>query len=356
MHLNKAIIALNYEPVKADLRKAALDEACYNAVTGTGDSLVDKSASGRVRPWNKLKRQNHAVAELFFRAREYTGDGAITEDGLARLEDCARQLYYGVGEDGSMHLLRANFCKNKLCPICNWRKGLKMFHQISEITNAIAASGTKVRYLFLTFTLKNVSGENLSTTLDALNKGFAYLTAKSKTFAPAKLLKQNLLGYYKAIEITVHVEKGRNDFHPHIHAVLAVKPQYFGRGYISQQAWREMWQQAIGADYLPQVNIQAIEMTPKAIAEAAKYPIKAGDLAEAKDKEKAALALIWLAPAIKGRRFVSFGGIFRDYKKLLALDDVETGDLVNTDGEDEKLNYVAVKLYQYNMRLGCYIC
>lgn len=34
--LNKAIIALYYEPVKAELRKAALDEACYNAVTGTG--------------------------------------------------------------------------------------------------------------------------------------------------------------------------------------------------------------------------------------------------------------------------------------------------------------------------------
>lgn len=356
--INKDIVALALKPVKADVRKALLNEACYNAETGTGELLADLSASGRVRPWNELKKQNLRMAVLFGLARNYAGDGAISEDGLIRLRDCASLLFFGLLEDGGMKLVRASFCKNKLCPICNWRKGMKLYSQVTDITNAIAASGMKVRYIFLTLTIRNCGGEQLRETLDKMNKGFAYVTAKSKTFASAKLLKQNLLGYYKAVEITCHVEKGRNDFHPHIHAVLAVKPQYFGRGYLKQAEWRELWKAALGVDYLPQVDVRTINMSAKDIAEVAKYPLKSSDLLKAEDEDKAARALAVLAPAIRGRRFVSYGGIFRDYKKLLRLDDVETGDLVNTDGdgEDVKLNFVTVKLYQYHVRMGCYIC
>lgn len=365
----KDILSCDDHSVKVSL-KEEIDQLCATAEIGTGEILEDVSASGRVRPWAEMKKQNLKMADLFNIARGYAesdlfglardgaADSVIRLSALTRLRKCSDFLYYGILEDGRKKLLKADFCKHRLCPLCTWRKSMKMFHQVTVITNAIGSSGEKVRYLFLTLTIRNVRGDELTHALDTLNKGFAYLTSKSKTFAPAKRLKENLLGYYRATEITYHGEKGRDDFHPHLHVVLAVKPSYFGRGYIKQSEWREIWQQAIGADYIPQVDVKAITMTPNAVAEVSKYPLKPTDLLSEKvDKDKAARALTWLAPSTRGRRFVTFGGVFRKYKRLLSLDDVETGDLVNTDGGgDEKLNFVAIQMYQYHARLGVYIC
>ena len=110
-------------------------------------------------------------------------------------------------------------------------------------------------------------------------------------------------------------------------------------------------------DYEPQVDVRAIKnTTAKAVAEVAKYPVKVDGLLKVKDKEKAAQALIQLKHGIHNCRFITFGGDFREYKRRLALDDIETGDLVHVETDKQELNAVAMILFKYRADVGAYIC
>ena len=198
-------------------------------------------------------------------------------------------------------------------------------------------------------------GEDLRDTIDQLNKAFTYITAKSRTFAPAQKLKENLLGYMKAEEITYNAE--RDDFHPHIHAILEVRPSYFDSGYIKQKDWTALWRAALGVDYDPLVDVRNIKGgTAKAVAEVAKYPVKMNSILKIADRDRAAKALTQLYTAIFRRRLVTFGGDFKEYRRRLQLDDVETGDLTHVETEEKTFNAVAQVLFKWRADVGAYIC
>ena len=61
------------------------------------------------------------------------------------------------------------------------------------------------------------------------------------------------------------------------------------------------------------------------------------ELANYQDENKAIKALIVFTKILKGRRLITFGGVFADIKKQLKLNDVETGDLVNIEDEQKKI-------------------
>ena len=106
--------------------------------------------------------------------------------------------------------------------------------------------------------------------------------------------------------------------HPHFHALLLVKPQYFqGKYYIKQADWVEMWAKALRAEYLPSVNVKAVKATldekgrkqlDKAICETLKYSVKPSDLALERDKGA------WLHEMTKQvhkMRFIATGGVLK---------------------------------------------
>ena len=101
--------------------------------------------------------------------------------------------------------------------MCNWRRSLKMYSQVSQITDKILTT-RKSRFIFVTLTVKNPDAEHLTETLDLMNKGFKYITSKSQTFAPAQKFKESLQGYIKATEITYNSKE--NTYHPHIHCIF----------------------------------------------------------------------------------------------------------------------------------------
>ena len=326
-------------------------------IENTGEILEDKSATGRVRPWSELKQQNLALSKLFEIALKINSE-VISDSRLLALKDCASWLMYADLLNGERKLAHANFCRVRLCPMCGWRRSLKLFSQVSQITDAILAD-KKVRFIFATFTVQNVTGSELRETISRMNEGFKRLTSKGKgAITASAVLRQNLLGYMKAIEVTYNAE--RNDFHPHIHCIFEVSTTYFkGKksGYLTHEKWRKMWQDVMKLDYEPQINVKAIKnTTPKAVAEVAKYPVKMTDLLKLKNKKKAAEALIELKFAIHNCKFVTFGGDFREYKRHLQLDDVETGDLIHVEQDALGFNAVAYTLFKYRANIGAYIC
>ncbi|MGA3322728.1 protein rep [Lactiplantibacillus pentosus] len=44
--------------------------------------------------------------------------------------------------------------------------------------------------------------------------------------------------------------------------------------------------------------------------------------------------------ALAGSRQISYGGLLKEIRKQLQLEDVENGDLINTDSDDQKVDRV----------------
>lgn len=340
-----ASIQKNYQDVNSELE----------LIMNTGEILQDFSSTGKERPWKIHKQENLRLVELYKMSKERN---LISDSRLHDLEHCADTLVFLQNAEGKKKLKSANFCRLRLCPMCQWRRSLKMFGQVQTITDKILERDKSTRFLFATFTVKNVDAENLETCINILNNKFLYLVSRNKTFAPAKKLKQNLLGYLKAVEVTYNTKD--KTYHPHLHVIFAVKSTFFknSSNYMSKKEWISLWQQALGVDYKPQIDIRAIKSgTAKAVAEVAKYPVKTSSILSLSDDE-AIEVLKTLTFSLNKKRFVSYGGIFKTIKQELKLQDVETDkDLVNTDIEQqERFNAVTAVLFKYNFKFGLYIC
>lgn len=347
MEKDKRTVATCIESVKAVL---PLTEK-------TGEILSDCGRDGKERPWAKHKSESLRLVELFELAR-CNDESIITDVRLQGLRDCASFTVWFRDTEQRQKLKTANFCRLRLCPMCNWRRSLKLFGQVSRIADKILNNVPSTRFIFVTLTVRNCEAAELPTILDSMNKGFQLLTQKKQTFAPAAKLKASLIGYLKAVEITYNAKE--NTYHPHLHCIFAVKQGYFtGAGYIKKSNYQGLWRQALKLDYEPIVHVENIKNgTSKAVAEVAKYPTKTADLLSIEDKKQAAKAVALLHRTLKGRRLITFGGVFAQVKKDLKLEDVDgnNADLLHIDGDNEKINPVELVLYRYNARYGVYIC
>ena len=197
--------------------------------TGTGEILSDPRKNGKERPWKMHKVNNLKLHELYKKAL-VLDNNLISESRMKSLEECGNNLIFSVNDKNKKRLKSANFCRIRTCPMCNWRKSLKLFGQTSEIVNIIINQDSSTRFLFVTFTVKNCDADKLSQTIDMMNMGFKRLTDKSKGVKITEKFKNNMLGYMRAIEVTYNQQE--DTYHPHIHCIFAVKAQYFTHGYI----------------------------------------------------------------------------------------------------------------------------
>lgn len=346
---------------KAVAKAVAKREAEPPVQQPTGEKLVDYSQTGKKRKWDKHKQDALKLADLYTQALKLYPN-LLTAKRLEDLILCAEQLEYLVDADGNKKLYRTYFCRNRLCPMCQWRRSLKLFSQVSKITDYLNEQNNEqnnqVRYLFITLTQKNCEGANLKIEFDKINTAFAKLVDKTKHVATATKFKQSMLGYIKSTEVTYNSKT--NTYHPHLHVIFAVKEDYFNfksSNYISKNNWRAIWAELLGVDYLPQVNVQAIKQArqQKAVAELAKYPAKITNILDL-PQQQAVQVVADLTIFCYKRRFVAFGGIFKKTKTLLKLQDVEAenADLVGA-GNIKEFNYVARAIYKYNVKFGCYI-
>ena len=286
--------------------------------------LVDKNSRGKDRNWRGRKILSLKLADIF---KELQYKDSLIE----RVATCGDTLRFIRREDGSLKLYQAYFCKNKLCPMCNWRRSMKYSYQTSRIVDEAIKQEPKARFLFLTLTVKNVEGEALNSTISQLTKSFDRLFRRAK-------VKKNLLGYLRSVEVT-HNEDD-NSYHPHIHILMMVRPSYFsGRGdnYITQKEWGDMWSQSLKVSYKPMIDIRTVKETGKglrgAVLETAKYPTKPIKL-DVENKQ----VVDDLYNGLYRKRQLGYGGLFKTIKKQLQLDDVENGDLVHTSDDKETLS------------------
>ena len=288
-----------------------------------GEILVDKNSRGKERDWRGRKILSLKLADIF---KELQYKKTFVE----RVISCGDTLQFIQNQDGNLKLYQAYFCKNKLCPMCNWRRSMKYSYQTSRIVDEAIKQSPKGRFLFLTLTVKNVEGQVLNSTISQLTKSFDRLFKRAK-------VQRNLLGYLRSVEVT-HNENDKT-YHPHIHVLMMVRPSYFQskKDYITQKEWSDMWSQSLKVDYVPMIDIRTVKETGKglrgAVLETAKYPTKPIKF-DVENKQ----VVDDLYNCLYRKRQLGYGGLFKTIKKQLQLDDVESGDLVHTSDDKENIS------------------
>lgn len=276
--------------------------------------LADKSASGRTRPWAIQKLNNTYVSMAY---------EEVDEKKAERMRTCAEWLSFYRTEGGGLKLHNARFCRVRLCPICQWRRSLKTFAQMSQVLDVAKNDGYE--FLFLTLTMKNCTGLELSEALDKLLLSF-------NRFSKYKAVKQAVKGWYRGCEVTHNIVS--DTYHPHLHVILAVNKSYFkSRYYLSQEKFTELWKKALQVDYTPILDVRRCKGGVKAIAEACKYAVKASDIISVDDWDLTVETVRTLDAALNNRRFVGLGGVLKDIHKQLQLDDMDEGDLLHIESD-----------------------
>jgi plasmid rolling circle replication initiator protein Rep len=344
--------------------------------------LEDKSSSGKVRDWSGKKKRNLRLSEIYMMIKEsYRKLHSEKFNRFLNREErcrmCATVLKYKRDKKGKRTLHEAYFCQLRLCPVCNWRRSLKIFSQVSKIIQSIEED-KEYAYLFLTLTQKNVSAEELDKMLDDMMKAWhrflGYKKVKDvvkgayrgleitydKEPKITKKMYQEKKDYYKKLGLKVGDKNPNFDmYHPHFHVLIAVNKSYFsGSSYLKHEEWQKLWAKAMRLDYTPQVNVKRVKgNTAEAVAEVAKYSAKDSDYVIEKDLDLSMNVVETLDYALQGRRLVSFSGIMKEWHKKLNLDDAEDGDLVHIETEkDEELEgELTLETYAWNVGYMNYV-
>ncbi|MEC2217098.1 protein rep, partial [Bacillus velezensis] len=248
--------------------------------------LEDKTATGKKRDWKGKKRRTNLMAEHYEALQEKIGAPYYGKKA-EKLSGCAECLSFKRDpETDKLKLYQAHFCKVRLCPMCAWRRSLKIaYHNKLIVEEANRQYGCG--WIFLTLTVRNVAGEELKPAISDMMKGFNRLMKY-------KRVDTAVLGYFRALEITKNHEE--DTYHPHFHVLLPVKRSYFGKNYIKQVEWTSLWKRAMKLDYTPIVDIRRVKgrakidaeqiesdvreamMEHKAVLEISKYPVKDTDV------------------------------------------------------------------------------
>ncbi|MBP9682640.1 MAG: protein rep [Bacteriovorax sp.] len=297
--------------------------------------LRDLKQSGKERPWKKHKKMLRLLSCAYYELSDLTRYGDL-------LKGCGGELCFEACEivEHGKKLKRANFCKIRTCPMCQWRKSLVVRSQTLDLVKAHFKEHPTDVPVMLTLTVPNVSGENLNRKIDEMGKGF-------KRFIKRKVVKNVARSWFKSLEVPRSQE--RKDWHPHFHTFLMVPDEYFKRSsglYLERDELLRLWQESMRDVSITQVDIRV--MTSKGegrlesiVAEVAKYATKPSSLVE-KDKYGRDYidpkVLSELHYGLKGRRLIGYGGLFkkiRAERKMLDVEEANLEDLVESvSGED----------------------
>lgn len=208
------------------------------------------------------------------------------------------------------HITGANFCKQRLCPVCNYRRSTMMWHKINQIVSEFKDN----EFVFVTLTVRNCKGEELNKTINHMLDSFKRITNR-------RTWRKNFIGYVRGLEITYNATK--DTFHPHIHILVATSENYFKSDYVDIHTLRSWWIESARLDYFVQVNIEKVKNKEKAVAEVAKYAVKMSDILKTEISSQRLRATQILACCLNGRRLISTGGEITKKARVLkiSLDD-----------------------------------
>lgn len=231
--------------------------------------------------------------------------------------------YFEDNETGKYQLTASNFCRQRLCPACARRRSLRVYAQLSAIAELLSSDYS---FLHLVLTVPNVSDEELSDKISFL------FSSSSKMFR-TEPFKKAWRGVLRCLEVSYNPK--RQDWHPHLHCLVAVRKSYFtGRQYIKHGTIQASWGVLVGVDHV-NIHIQKCRGSG-AIAEVAKYSVKPLQLDCFTVAEHERLLGV-LHKALHSRRLIQTYGVFRTAASSLHID--LNSDIVDTGDYNRRFVY-----------------
>jgi len=272
----------------------------------------------RETPWDTHRAQAQAVEGVYL---------GTQFDALAgRIKGCSGYLGFAWVDDpdsgeSRLKLRAARFCRVRHCPVCQWRRSMMWQSRFLKALPAIEQAHPSARWVFLTLTIKNMPVQELRQSLQDMHKAWRRFVLRPEFGA--------VQGWVRTTEVT----RGRDgSAHPHFHALLMVKPSYFGKGYVKHERWADLWRECARLDYQPSVHITAVKPKPgssesplrRAVSETLKYAVKPEDMQGE--------WLIELTRQVHKMRFIASGGVLKGV--LREADETERDLLLADDPAD----------------------
>jgi plasmid rolling circle replication initiator protein Rep len=299
---------------------------------------------------------SRAVAASLYRCwKKHPRKNADLKKRSDHMQRCCDYLVFGdvvnqVTGEVTRKLQAAEFCRDRLCPMCSWRKSLVTFSQLSDIMLRIDSTTDGLVPIFLTLTMRNCGSSDLADCISRELRAWSRMVTSKHRRKPWRIA----VGWFRALEITYNKKDGT--WHPHIHAILLVRPDYFDKkkdDYISQEDWIAEWRWALGVDYDPSVDVRTVKGgQAKAIAEVAKYTVKPGEWLDLDDGDGTDERVELLARVLKGRRLTAFGGLMKETRKVLKQEDAETADLVRTGDDATMRGDLVTAMEKFEWQIG----
>ena len=289
-----------------------------NNITASPPENSLQSYSARDKPWDDHRGDCDDVSMIYASSVDF-------ERYAQRMSDCSGLLQFAWADNietgvSSLKLRKAQFCRVRHCPVCQWRRSLMWQARFYQALPVIVEQHPSARWIFLTLTVRNMPVTELKSALQHMAKSWQRLI-KRKEF-------KAVLGWIRTTEVT----KAKNGFaHPHYHALLMVSPSWFTRDYVKQVRWVELWMESLQIDYLPGANIkvvrpkagrESLKLTDQlsgAVSETLKYAVKPSDMIDDPDW------FLTMTKQVHKLRFVASGGALKD---ALRPDEEENDDLI----------------------------
>lgn len=341
--------------------------------TSTQQKILQDKRNEKEFPWRERKEDLYKYHEILV--------GGGDQQRAVRVYSCGSMLVFAVSPGtGEKRLISANFCHDRLCPMCASRRSQKIYNQVSQVMDYVSYREPNLVPVFLTLTVENCQPEDLSDSIGVILKGWRRLSNHKK-------VRRIIKGSFRSLEITCDSDKfitkkrynERKEYcdrkglkpgdlnpnygtlHPHLHVIFLVDEHYFtGEDYMDTREWVRRWREVAQLDYDPVCDVRRVYTNEKginkAVAEVSKYAVKPVDYL-IKDKDLAQRFVTALNDSLAKRRLVSFTGMMKEAAAQLKLDDATDGDLINTDSGEvkEELEDKVIAVYRWSHEIRNYV-
>ena len=247
----------------------------------------------------------------------------ISDSTLKGVYNCGKHIYLHKG-----HIVAADFCKQRMCPMCQWRASRVAFGRMAKLYTMLSQS---YKFIFITYTLRNTTD---------IEQGINTILKAYKRLLDKRLLKRVIKGSIRTVEITYNTNT--HEWHPHLHCLYVVDNDYFTntQKYMPTKEWVRLWRQACNLDYDPICYAESISGI-QAVAEIAKYVYKPISIENNINIYKI------LYKTLYKRRLRAFTGILRQYATTIDSMDINSDN--DAEFDEKPTEYLYYNGEQYTV-------
>ena len=236
-----------------------------------------------------------------------------------RIKMCGSELAFReCRECGHLIIERAQLCRDRLCPICNWRLALKRYSSMSQIMDVVRKTvRPDATIALMTYTVRNCAPEAINQTLGSMQKAWNRMLAQ-------RYIRPYVIGWARSIEVTYNHSTG--ELHPHYHVIMICDDEAtlgeLQRDWL-KQCRKEGLTVTIDAQHYEAIKGDRTEgdSLAKSILETYKYMVKSSDV-----MAMPLGVLRQFAEGVAGKRLISFGGIIKQIARELEADKLDSAE------------------------------